>query len=367
MLYRVIALSSTSAWAVGSSAIATIAGPVTHPLVEHWNGLSWQVVSSQSVGTYMPNGELFDIAAISPTNMYAVGDYVTDFGLQQSLIEHYDGRSWTAVASPNVGVLGNALSGITAVRGTQTVWAVGFYQDGSGTYKTLIERSSGLGWSVVASPNVGTSYNELFGVASVSLNNVVAVGTFYLGTATVPVTARTLAERFDGTTWSVVATPNYDTQYGQDHNILFDVTLVPGTATLWAAGTATLDVPSTLGGAMLDQTLTEFFDGSRWNLVPSADPYVYNAGLYTITAVSPTSVWAVGIYMSATGWDATLAEHYDGRQWTIVSTTDVGSLNSRLFGVAVVSGCAWAVGQYTTGNFSLPGISQNLIERACGV
>src|SRR5437764_621866 len=54
-------------------------------------------------------------------------------------------------------------------------------------------------WSVVSSPNVGTSSNVLNGVAVVSANDVWAVG-YYSG--------GTLIEHWDGTSWSVVPSPN---------------------------------------------------------------------------------------------------------------------------------------------------------------
>jgi hypothetical protein len=46
-----------------------------------------------------------------------------------------------------------------------------------GVYRTLTEHRDGTRWSVIASPNVGTGDNELFGVTALKLGTVVAVGT----------------------------------------------------------------------------------------------------------------------------------------------------------------------------------------------
>jgi hypothetical protein len=66
--------------------------------------------------------------------VWAVGSYVTKSpGVQQTLIEHYDGRSWSIVASPNAGTFDNALSAIAGVSSTR-LFAVGVSsQDTDGT------------------------------------------------------------------------------------------------------------------------------------------------------------------------------------------------------------------------------------------
>jgi hypothetical protein len=54
---------------------------------------------------------------------------------------------------------------------------VGIYRTGSGVWNTLIEQWNGASWSVVASPNVGSQDNFLHGVAAItSSSNVWAVG-----------------------------------------------------------------------------------------------------------------------------------------------------------------------------------------------
>ena len=54
-------------------------------------------------------------------------------------------------------------------------------------------------WSVVPSPSPGPSVNDLNGVASVSANDVWAVGDFINASGS----KQTLIEHWDGTSWSV--------------------------------------------------------------------------------------------------------------------------------------------------------------------
>src|SRR6266567_3297398 len=87
--------------------------------------------------------------------------------------------AWTVVSSPNPGSV-NDLNGVAAVSASD-VWAVGEFINASNVNQTLIEHWNGHKWSVVPSPNVGTHNNELFGVTAVSATDVWAVGFFNAG------------------------------------------------------------------------------------------------------------------------------------------------------------------------------------------
>ena len=102
---------------------------------EHWNGASWSIVSSPNAGSF--NNVLGAVTAISARNVWAVGNYDENNGNTQALIEHWDGMSWSVVTSPiPSGSTGNLLGSITRVPGTTQLGAVGYsgYPD-----QTLIE------------------------------------------------------------------------------------------------------------------------------------------------------------------------------------------------------------------------------------
>src|SRR5262245_2872392 len=72
--------------------------------------------------------------------------------------------AWRVVPTPNVGTVANTLYGVTATTGP-AAWAVGSWYDTSlASPRTLIVRWNGSTWTRVASPNVGPYYNELHGV-----------------------------------------------------------------------------------------------------------------------------------------------------------------------------------------------------------
>src|SRR5258708_26133791 len=73
-------------------------------------------------------------------------------------------------------------------------------------------------WSIVSSPNPNTTqYNDLYGVTCVSASECWAVGN-YTNESSIP---RTLIERWDGTSWAIVSSPNTSTT---QHNYLTSVT-----------------------------------------------------------------------------------------------------------------------------------------------
>src|SRR5205823_6465180 len=150
-LYGVSAVSATNAWAVGYDGD----GGAPNNLIEHWNGSAWSVVASPTVGL----GSIFyGVSAASPTDAWAVG-----IAADLTLIEHWDGSAWSVVASPNVGSAGSGLSGVSTLSGTDA-WAVGSSITDTGGQETLIEHWDGSTWSVAASPSVSESSNQLFGV-----------------------------------------------------------------------------------------------------------------------------------------------------------------------------------------------------------
>ena len=67
-LYGVTATSASNAWAVGEFFVGTN----TDTLTEHWNGTSWQKISSPGKGS---GDQLNAVWALSATDAWAVGSY----------------------------------------------------------------------------------------------------------------------------------------------------------------------------------------------------------------------------------------------------------------------------------------------------
>lgn len=237
--------------------------------IEHWDGSQWKVVASPSPGAFI-NG-LSAIAAVSPTDIWAVGSEGPLQGPVDTLIEHWNGTSWSVVPSPNVGTYGNGLSAVTALSSSD-VWAVG--SDANANYggRTLIEHWDGSQWSVVPSPNVGNFENDLWSVAGAAPNDIWAVGLNWASPGDI---VDTLTEHWDGSQWSVVASP----QPPGGDNDLHGVAVVASN-NVWAVG----------GSA--SGPITMQWNGQQWNTVSnSGKQYQF---LNRIAAINAHDMWAVG-------------------------------------------------------------------------
>jgi hypothetical protein len=146
---------ANDAWAVGfngSDKIQTSA--------MHWDGTNWKSVDTPNVGE--GTNKLNAVLALAPDDVWAVG-FSTPVappkqGATQTLIEHFDGLSWAVVPSPSVGPNGanqsNRLLGLTA-NSANDIWAFGSYfpADGSGHQRTLLLHWDGISWTVASSPS----------------------------------------------------------------------------------------------------------------------------------------------------------------------------------------------------------------------
>jgi hypothetical protein len=116
------------------------------------------------------------------------------------LTEHWDGTAWSVVASPNQGTSDNRLQGVTCVS-SHPCWAAGNYVNGSNLNQTLTERWDGTAWSIVPSPNVKTNGkdnpNILQGVTCVAGGDCWAVGYHFNGSLSAN---QTLTEHYAATT-----------------------------------------------------------------------------------------------------------------------------------------------------------------------
>jgi hypothetical protein len=96
------------------------------------------------------------------------------------------------------------------------------------------------------------------------------------------------------------------------------------------------------------------WNGTQWNVVPSPNPGIQNwfQVLRDVRAVSATDVWAVGFYYIEPEVSRVLILHWDGTQWTQVSTPNVVTNSNYLNDLAVVSADdIWAVGHAGNTNF----------------
>ncbi len=325
-LYGVSCVASSDCWAVGTESTDNLA-----PLTEMYDGTSW--VSMTGVGLGNDDQGLSGVSCDSASDCWAVGSYGTPTG-NLTLTEHYDGTSWSIVDSPNADTY-NELVAVTCLSSTDC-WAVGNSSDSGGNTdeQTLIEYYNGTSWSIVNSPDQ-TAPNYLSGVTCVSATDCWAVGQYGLDPGVSP--GMTLVEQWNGTSWSIVSSPND----GTGTNDLDDVSC-SGASSCWAVG----DYES----GTLDQTLAEYYDGTSWSVMTSADEGTKSNSLTGVTCNSSGDCWAVGLYVSGST-EEPLAEYYDGTSWSVTSTPSQGTSTNYLQKVTCTSSSdCEAVGEYYDGS-----------------
>ncbi len=324
-------LESISCPTAAAGSLCTAVGESTgtsagQTLVETWNGSSWTVVPSPNpLGA--SSSTLWSVSCPTTVSCTAVGDS-TNATTNLALIEAWNGNSWSVVTSPTpAGATGSVLYGVSCVNETSCE-AVGGSWVGS-NYSTLTESWNGTASSIAPSPNpVGANNSFLQDVSCATSSSCMAVG--YSDTSA-------LAESWNGTTWSISPTPSGGGLSG---------VTCSGPSFCVAVGATDQGI---VGGTEVD-----LWNGTSWSTVSSPNPPgSILSSLDEVSCLSTTSCTTVG------SGNGPLVEAWNGTTWSIVpSTVPTGSTGDQLWGVscAGVTSCA-GVGQATVG-----GVTQTLVE-----
>src|SRR5437667_74271 len=102
-LSSVSAVSGGDAWAAGWY---NKTFSIEDPLIVHWNGTTWTRVPSSHPNSALIN--LSGVSEVSGSDVWAVGDYFTN--RTNPLIMHWNGTTWTRSPSPHPSSTHNVLS-----------------------------------------------------------------------------------------------------------------------------------------------------------------------------------------------------------------------------------------------------------------
>ena len=235
--------------------------------------------------------------------------------------------TWTRVASPNRGTVASALQDVVMVPGTSTAWAVGYYYDSNlAAYRTMTQRFNGTSWSIVPSVNASsTGYSQLNRVDATSTTNVWAIGS--------------LVERYNGTNWVAMSSPAGVAPRGLE---------VVSPSEVWVAGYS--------GSAA---TVAQWKNGTWTTRYTQASTGRHLTVFEAIAVDGSGQVWAVG-------WDrdydapgrpvSSLVVHYNGTSWIREATPNPEDRNTLMDVVALANGEVFAVGvaQDTSGGGITP-------------
>jgi hypothetical protein len=207
--------------------------PTTKALIETWNGSTWSVASSPEHGS---KSSLSGVSCLSASSCTAVGGYSASGLISGTLVESWNGSTWSVVPSPNAGTAGNnAFSGVSCLSASFCT-AVGSYFATDGAFQTLAETWNGSTWSVVTTPDTGSNPTdqELQGVSCTSASACISVGSYEI-------------QAWNGSSWSLMTAPQLHGAPGVGQ--LNGVSCASATTCMnagWRAGTEQARHPKTL-------------------------------------------------------------------------------------------------------------------------
>jgi hypothetical protein len=282
-LYAVSCPTATACTAVGE--YYSRSSSTYKTLAEQWNGTRWtiQPTPNPSGGVSLLNG----VSCPSATDCTAVGNSST----HGTLAERWNGTRWTIQPTANPGGGPADLFAVSCPTAADCT-AVG----STGTNQTLAERWNGTRWTIQPTPTVSASA-YLHGVSCLSPDSCTAVGYYDQ-----PQAPKALAERWNGTSWTIQPTP---TPGGRSEPLLFSVSCPTATACTAVGYDQT---------ASQLQPLAERWNGTTWSIQPAPNPPgSASARFVGVSCPVATACTAVGYYRPpGLVSDNTLAEHYLG-------------------------------------------------------
>jgi hypothetical protein len=183
----------------------------------------------------------------------------------------------------------------------------------------LTPSAASAAWTVPPTPNVpGANDSSLNAVDCTSGNACLAVGNALFPTGfRQPPRSTTVAERWDGTSWQLVPTPNPP---GSTYSLLNGISC-PGRNVCFAVGWSATASNSPPPAPVIQRPLIELWNGTSWSIQPSPD--VPNGRLRAISCSGLLACTAVGSV-----FDHPLAARWDATGWHVQSTPDATGSDS---------------------------------------
>jgi len=328
------------------------------PLAEQWNGARWRILHVP-VPAASQGAEFGAVSCVAASACTAAGDYGTFAGADATLAERWNGTRWTITPTQNPkNSFGSAFSAVSC-RSANACTAAGSYAiDPARDAEPLAEAWNGTTWSVQATPYLPQPLGAHGGggvfsaVSCATPHRCTAVGTYLrLGKQPQQVS---LTERWNGTRWRLQAGPNPAHSRGTGLSGI----ACPSAATCIAAGSYLVarSISTIEGTVQPTQTLAEVWRGSRWHIQPSANRSgaTVDDDLSAVSCTSARLCTAVGTYTGIAGNTPAQAERWNGSSWTTQPVPRIrSSIDTELNDVSCTSPRACtAVGDYTTPDFN---------------
>ena len=281
---------STRPYVPATSVACTTAGDcyATRGTLDEWHAGAWTDISTPA------NAGLGAVACAGSAICVTVG--ATPSSPTPFIAASVAGGAWATMAQP---VSSGELTSVNCAAATACV-AVGQYQLPSGYAMPLAETWNGRGWTSEDPPAPGSAWSAtLRSVSCPSPSLCIAVGTAEIGTGGVPLT-----EEWDGTAWSIIASP---------------------TSSVASVSCATTSECVAVSGAYVAR-----WDGSAWSDIARAAPAgAVSTGFNAVDCPGPNDCVGVGVTQQQFNQPSqALVERWDGTTWTVESVAPIGSADS---------------------------------------
>ena len=290
-LFGVDCPSEIRCLAVGNSQSAEGASVLS----EIWNEGKWNVQTTP-LPSESTSSEFVAVGCNSTATCTAVGSAVIG-GVKKAIAERWTSPTWALSTIPiPEGATSSQLDGVDCLWSNFCV-AVGRYTTSGGTIKSLVEFWNGTEWSIqsVTDPE-GAAQSTLLDVACTPTpNRCTAVG----GWKNSALEQFTLAYRFNGvSTWTLQSSPNPS---GSIASVLQEVSCASETSCAAAGSWVS-------GGGGSNQTLAESWNGTSWSIQGTPNPSGASFSAFFGLSCRSTACHAVGWSRSTLGIDTTLSE-----------------------------------------------------------
>jgi hypothetical protein len=300
-IYGIAAVSPTNVWAVGVT-------DYRYLLIAHWNGKRWS--QDKAIKN---EGYLYAISMVSATDGWAIGAIGTTS--VEMIVLHWNGKTWSRDSSaPQAGVNGNSL---VTVGGD--VWISG--DIGDKETPVTLHRTGGR-WYVVPVPRI----NVITALAAASRTSIWGTGDILTSGGTYTQTML----HWNGSVWKTVAFPRWASRLQMEVQ-----DMAPGTGgAVWAAGGS-----ETLSSVPL---LVMRWNGKAWLRSPVNVPGIVGS-INGIASVPGGAAWGVG----ATDSGVVIA-HWNGKAWTAARYIAIKKGGDLAAVAATSPDDAWAAGYECT-------------------
>jgi ferredoxin len=309
--------SATACTAVGEEVYAV---DDVGPAVLRWDGKTWSVQHAPNPPAY-GGSELAAVSCPGPDDCIAVGARGGPGGTQNTLAEHWNGKTWRVQPTPMSHAEATQLHATTELNGVScsspsACTAVGDRLVTRPNPKgvTVAMRWNGKTWAAQSTPNTPTAETGLVSVSCPAAVACTAIG--YQQPTPASGLSALLAAQWNGRRWKLQPVPAPAGGPGRVRSV----------ACASARDCVAVGINDAAGtgdhaeaGAGLQQPVSVVWNGSTWQLAPV--PYLrgthHAAWLYGVDCSAATACTAVGSY--DTGGDEggpAMAERWNGISWT---------------------------------------------------